>query len=97
MPTTNQFDWSWGEAGEGRAWQFFHSVDATVFKLARQPDLGGVRRFRASSLQGLRAFRVEPPFNKLLIFYRTTETSLIVWRLMHGARDLPRRLTEPPE
>ena len=47
-------------------------------------------------LQGLRSFRVEPPFDKLLVFYRSTEQALQAWRLMHGTRDLPRRLVEPP-
>jgi len=27
-------------------------------------------------------------------FYRSTEQALQAWRLMHGARDLPRRLIE---
>ena len=31
-----------------------------------------------------------------LVFYRLTETELIAERLMHGARDLPRRQVEPP-
>jgi hypothetical protein len=36
-------------------------------------------------LVGIRSFRVERPFHRLLLFYR------------HGSRDLPRRLREPPE
>ena len=47
-------------------------------------------------LQGLRSFRVEPPFKKLLIFYRIEGDWIEAWRLMHGARDLPRRLAELP-
>jgi hypothetical protein len=31
-----------------------------------------------------------------LIFYRHDETTLYVERSIHGARDLPRRLTQPP-
>ena len=50
--------------------------------------------FMEVPLQGLRSFRVEPPFDKLLVFYRSTEQALQAWRLMHGVRDLPRRLIE---
>jgi hypothetical protein len=42
-------------------------------------------------------FRVEAPFHNLLIFYRHDGKVLSVERLMHGSRDLPRRLVEPPE
>jgi toxin ParE1/3/4 len=44
----------------------------------------------------LHSFRVEPPFNVHLIFYRVVDDALFAERLMHGARDLPRRLLEPP-
>ncbi|PYJ71420.1 MAG: hypothetical protein DME76_02100 [Verrucomicrobia bacterium] len=47
-------------------------------------------------LRGVRSFQLESPFQKFLLFYRVTETTLQVWRVMHGARDLPRRLIESP-
>lgn len=94
---TNQFGWYFDEAGEDLAWQFFKSVDQTLLKLARQFDLGRRRRFRNPMLQGLWSFPVVPPFNKFLIFYRVTNDTLEAWRLMHGARDLPRRLVEPSD
>jgi toxin ParE1/3/4 len=94
---TGQFSWYVDAAGEEVAWRFFSAVEATVAKLARQPDLGRVRHFHNPALQGLRSFRVEPPFDRRLIFYRVTEGGLQLWRLMHGARDLPRRLVEPAE
>ena len=94
---TGQFGWYLDEAGAELAWRFFSAVDGTIAKLARQPDLGRSRHFRNPALQGLRSFRVEPPFDRLLIFYRATEGGLQLWRLMHGARDLPRQLVEPTE
>lgn len=92
---TNQFGRYCDEAGEEVAWRFFTAVDLTLLKLSRRPDLGRVRQFRNPLLHGLRSFRVEPPFGRLLIFYRHTDEKLIAERLMHGARDLPRRLVEP--
>ncbi|MBI2949326.1 MAG: type II toxin-antitoxin system RelE/ParE family toxin [Verrucomicrobia bacterium] len=50
---TNQFRWYLDAAGEDLAWRFFESVDETLLKLGRQPDLGRRRRFRNPALQGL--------------------------------------------
>ena len=88
------FAWYWNEAGEAVAWRFKEAVDAALVRLARQPGVGKQRKFRAAALQGLRSFRVDPPFDKILIFYRVDDRVLDAWRVMHGARDLPRRLRE---
>ena len=92
---TSQFGWYFVEAGEELAWRFFNAADQTLFKLARQPDLGRRRKFRHPLLRELYSFPVERPFQKILIFYRVTGNILQAWRLMHGARDLARRLAEP--
>ncbi|MSU59145.1 MAG: type II toxin-antitoxin system RelE/ParE family toxin [Pedosphaera sp.] len=94
---TRQFGWYFDEAGDELAWRFFTTVDLTLLKLSRQPDLGRARCFCNPILRGLRSFRVEPPFHRLLIFYRHTAAEVVAERLMHGARDLPRRLVEPPD
>jgi toxin ParE1/3/4 len=91
-----EFAWYWDEAGEEVAWRFEAAVERTLLAIARQPDLGRERHFRNPALRALRSFRVEPPFKKLLIFYRLEDNCIEAWRLMHGARDLPRRLAEPP-
>jgi plasmid stabilization system protein ParE len=91
---TSQFGWYFDEAGEELAWRFFNATDQTLYKLARQPDLGRRRKFRHPMLRDLCSFQVERPFQKILIFYRVTENDLQAWRLMHGSRDLPHRLVE---
>jgi hypothetical protein len=68
----------------------------TILKLSQLPDLGRVRHFRNPMYRGLRSFRVDAPFERFLIFYRFSETTFFVWRLMAGSRDLPSRLAEPP-
>ena len=68
------------------------AVNATLLMLCREPDLGRIRRFRNIKLQGLRSFVVHRPFNRLIIFYRVNGNVVQAWRLMHGARDWPRRL-----
>ena len=91
---TRQFGWYFDKAGEELAWRFFNAADQTLFKLARQPDLGRRRKFRHPLLCELYSFPVERPFQNILLFYRVKENTLQAWRLMHGARDLPRRLVE---
>ena len=92
-----QFSWYHNNASDVVAWRFFAAVDLTLSQLAMEPNLGRVRRFRHPQLQNLRSFRVEPPLQKIQVFYRVTIVEVQVWRLMHGARDLPRRLAEPSE
>ena len=92
---TAQFEWYFDEVGEELAWRFFKTVDATLLKLSSQPDLGRIRHFRNPSLRGLRSIQVQKLFQKILVFYRHTAAELSAERLMHGARDLPRRLAEP--
>ena len=91
-----QFDWYLDEAGDSVAWRFFAAVDSTLVDLAQHPGLGRLRQFRHPALKGLRSFRVQPPFELHLVFYRHTDLELSAERLLHGRRDLPRRLREPP-
>jgi toxin ParE1/3/4 len=93
----DQFAWYWDEAGEEVAWRFEAAVEQTLMAIARQPDLGQPRHFKHPQLHGLRALTVARPFSKLLLFYRPKADHIEAWRLMHGARDLPRRLIEPLE
>jgi plasmid stabilization system protein ParE len=72
-------------------------VSATLTRLANTPGLGRPARFSTLALQELRLHPVERPFDKHLIFYRHDGASIYVERAIHGARDLPRRLTPPPE
>jgi plasmid stabilization system protein ParE len=89
-----QFAWYVENAGDAVAWRFQAALDTTLLKLARQPDFGRPRRFRHPLLRDLRSSPLTRPFNRLLIFYRVRGAALQAWRLLHGARDLPRRLVE---
>lgn len=91
-----QFRWYDRKGGWEVARRYLAAVDRTLEKLAQQPDLGRVRRFPQPELRGVRSLAVERPFNRHMIFYRFDETNVEAWRVIHGARDLPRRLLEPP-
>ena len=90
-----QHRWYLQEAGEELSGRFVTAVESTLQFLSTNPDSGHRRKFRHPALSGIRSFRVEPPFQKILVFYRHKATELSVERLMHGARDLPRRLVAP--
>lgn len=87
-----QYCWYLELAGEVVAEHFLNAATATLCLLAEHPELGRRRKFRHPLLGDLRSFPVKSPFHKTLVFYRVTENGLLAWRLMHGARDLPKRL-----
>ena len=93
---TLQALWYVREGGHEVARRFQKAVDSRLRLLCGQPGLGRLRRFRHPKLQGLRSFAVERPFQRFLIFYREDGVTLRAVRLMDGARDLPRRLAQPP-
>jgi toxin ParE1/3/4 len=76
--------------------RYLDAVWSTLRLLASQPELGRLGKFRQPALKNLRSFRVVSPFQVHLVFYRHDSVELSVERVMHGARDLPSRLIEPP-
>jgi toxin ParE1/3/4 len=91
-----QFNWYLARGGPSVAEKYLAAVNLTLELLAQQPGLGRKRRFQHQDLQGIYSRRVEPPFNSQLIFYRQFPEGLVAERILHGARDLPRRLRQPP-
>ena len=92
-----QFRWYLAEAGPEVARRYRQAVQATLAKLLQIPDLGRPRFTGDPELAGMRSCTVIKPFGKQLLFYRVVGETLIAERTMHGARDLPRRLKEPPQ
>jgi plasmid stabilization system protein ParE len=90
-----QFDWYVMNADIQTADRFFRAVETTIEFLRANSEAGPVRRFAHPELQGFRFLPVMGRFSRFLIFYRV-RGDLIVERLMHGYRDLARRLLEPP-
>jgi plasmid stabilization system protein ParE len=91
-----QYEWYWEKAGLGVAERNKVAVNETLQFLARHPAIGRLRSFRHPRLKGLRSFQVQRPFHIHLVFYRFDTTAICAERIMHGARDLPRRLAQPP-
>lgn len=89
-----QYCWYLEHADKEVAERYLGAFDVTVTRLASHPNLGRPRKFRAAELADIRSLVVEGPFNVHLIFYRADTVSLIIERVIHGARDIPRRLLE---
>ncbi len=76
--------------------RYLSAIDQTIQRLSNYPDLGLRRHFQSPELADIRSFQVVRPFDKHLIFYQSGN-QLSIERVMHGARDLPRRLLKEPE
>jgi toxin ParE1/3/4 len=91
-----QVDWYRDNVGADVAEGYVNAVEATLQALARIPGLGRPRFADWPGLVGIRSWRVQKPYHRQLIFYRHDRESLMVERVLHGARDLPRRLLQSP-
>ncbi len=78
------------------ALDYAHAVEATLEFLAQHPHLGSPCHYPEPQLADLRFRLVEKPFERHLIYYRISGEELVAFRVVPGARDLPRRLLDPP-
>ncbi len=89
-----QYTWYLKHAGAEVAGRYLTAFDTTVATLSLHSGLGPFGNFSDTRLAGIRSYPFIRPFDKHMIFHRTDETTLTIIRVMHGARDLPRRLRE---
>jgi toxin ParE1/3/4 len=95
LDMTFQYRWYLTKVDADLAERCLMAVDDTIQRLAANPELGLRRHFKSAKLAGIRSFQAARPFEKHLIFYQVG-SQLSIERVMHGARDLPRRLAEDP-
>jgi len=91
-----QFEWHTMEAGWEVADRYLTTVEATCKLLGTFPFLGSTIGSNLPRLRGWRSFVVLRPFNAHVLFYEVTGSDVLLRRAMHGHRNLPRRLLEPP-
>ena len=84
-------------AGWDVAEQYVVAVQATCRLLGQHPQLGPRGGFSHPRLRDWRFFVVLRPFKRYVLFYELLGDDVVMRRAMHGHRDLPRRLLEPPE
>jgi toxin ParE1/3/4 len=91
-----QFEWYVTKAGWEVAQRYLDAVAATCRLLEQHPLLGPRAGFTHVRLSDWRFLVVFRPFNKHVLFYEVDDGDVLLRRAMHGQRDLPRRLLQPP-
>ncbi len=91
-----QFEWYVDHAGWDVAERFLRSVEAACLLLGQHSQLGPRGGFVHPRLRDWRFFVVLRPFHKHVLFYEVRDADVLLRRAMHGHRDLPDRLLEPP-
>lgn len=81
------------EVDAALAGRFVDEVEQAFRHLGRHPQTGSLRFSYELDLPGLRTWPL--PTSPHLVFYVDQPDHVDVWRLLHGARDLPRWLVEP--
>ena len=82
-----QADWYAEQSDEMLAQRWDSAVTSTVLRIAEFPKSGALCHFSSAELQEIRRVPVDE-FPKHLIFYRVERKSVVVLRVIHGARDL---------
>lgn len=83
------------EAGAAVALAFIDALEKTHRQIATRPATGSPRYAHELEIPGLR-FRTVKRF-PYLVFYVEREAEIDVWRVLHGARDIPAWMLEPRE
>lgn len=80
------------EASEQVALGFVDALERAYRHIARHPESGSARYATELSLSGLRAWLLgRYPY---LVFYVEAKECIDVWRVLHGARDIPAWMRE---
>ena len=81
------------EAGEAIALDFIDALEDARRRISEQPEGGSPRYAHELDIPGLRV----RPIGKFpyLVFYVEREAEIDVWRVLHGARDIPTWIRGP--
>lgn len=87
----DRFDYLVLEAGLAVAIRFHDNLSGDLAGLLELPEKGRLAGFRGRRLGALRRWPVSH-FERISIFYRTTDHGIEVVRILHGAQDIARIL-----
>ena len=82
-----QADWYERHAGPALPLRWEKAITRTLLQIIQRPRAGSPCRFKAVELAGIRRVAVSG-FPKHLIFYQFERDTVLVLRIVHGARDL---------
>ena len=83
------------EAGPAVALNFIDALEDTLSQIGERPASGSPRHAHELDITGLR-FQTIRGFPHL-VFYVEKEADIDVWRVLHGARDIPAWMRQPDE
>ena len=83
------------EAGQAVALNFIDALEDTLRQIGERPASGSPRHAHELEIPGLR-FRSIGRF-PYLAFYVERDAEIDVWRVLHGARDIPAWMQQPLE
>jgi plasmid stabilization system protein ParE len=92
-----QFEWYAVNANWKIAERYLAAIESTCQLLVQHPQFGPRVGFSHPRLCDWRFIVVFRPFQKHILFYEIKDDEVLLRRAMHGHRNLPRRLIEPPE
>ena len=81
------------EAGPAITLDFVDALEDTCHRIGEQPSSGSPRYAHELDIPGLR-FRSAGKY-PYLVFHVESEEEIDVWRVLHGARDIPAWMREP--
>ena len=83
------------EASARVALRFIDAIQDSYRRIADDPLIGSSRYAHEMEMPGLRFSMVRRfPY---LVFYHSVGEGVEVWRILHGHREIPGRMREPPE
>lgn len=86
-------DYYLSETGENAALGFIDALEQAFRHIARHPATGSSRYAHELDLPGLRYWPLKRyPY---LVFFVEHDDHIDVWRILHGARDIPAWMREP--
>jgi len=88
--------WYARQRDEALGLDYARAVESTLGFLAQHPQAGTLCDYPEPQLADLRFYLIEKPFARHVIYYRISGEELVAFRVVPGARDLPRRLFDPP-
>jgi toxin ParE1/3/4 len=80
-----------GRNSSSAALRFVDAAHAACQRLAEMPELGGLWESPNPRLAGVRVWPIRG-FENYLLFYRPTDETIEVVRVLHGAQDVERQL-----
>ena len=96
IDAARQAAWFVENVSESIAARYLESLDEILQRLAQFPGIGPLCLYRHPKLHDVRWIPSAKPFESYIIYYRNDADGLKALRTIHGMRDLPRRLLEPP-